>query len=111
SRGKFVHPCELVGQRYEPVHQRSLLKVPDAIGVEGYPIAGLRHLSSGFRVDRIGIVQKRRRVFGSAKVNGRREDAYRYDALALTHPVSPRQALFITNRRSLSPIRYALGIV
>ena len=46
---------------HAPVHQRRLFEVAHAVGVHRYPIVAEQHFPGCFRVDRVDVIEQRRR--------------------------------------------------
>ena len=67
--GEGVEAEEAEGDGIEPVGERGLLEVADAVDVEGDPVAGEGHVAGGAGVGGVGVVEQ-----GRAEERGEEDD-------------------------------------
>ena len=70
--GEGVEAEDFEADGDEPVGERSLFEVTDAVDVEGHPVSGEGHVAGGAGVGGVGVVEQRR-----GEERGEEEDSQR----------------------------------
>ena len=68
-----MYPEDFKARSHGPVQEGRLFQVADAIDVESDPIVTEHDFASGFGMDRVGVIEKRRPKKGSA-IGGQPEE-------------------------------------